>query len=124
MKQYAPVVIRIGMSLVIIWFGVQQMIDAPSWLGFLPEWTASLPISQMTFVYMNGIFEIIFGVSMALGMYTRIVALLLALHLFGITFSLGYTALAVRDFGLSIATLTVFLFGPDHISLDKYFESK
>jgi hypothetical protein len=52
-----------------------------------------------------------------LGIYTRISALFLGLHLFGIAFSLGINAVRIRDFGLAVATISVFLNGNDFMCL-------
>jgi uncharacterized membrane protein YphA (DoxX/SURF4 family) len=118
LKTLAPTFLRISMSLVILWFGVQQIIDPTSWLGFLPAWTASLPISQIHFIYFNGTFEIIFGIFLLIGFYTRIVALVLALHLLDIAYTVGYNAIGIRDLGLALSTMTIFLYGADGLTFD------
>jgi len=118
MKTSAPIVLRIGMSLIILWFGVQQIIDVTAWVGYLPAWTTVLPVSQHGLIYLNGTFEIVFGIFMLLGFYTRFVTVLLALHLFDITYVVGYNAIGMRDLGLAIATLAVFLYGEDAFSFD------
>ncbi len=53
------------------------------------------------------------------GLLTRIAAFILALHLAIITIELGYGETAVRDFGLTFATLSIALGGPDQWSLDQ-----
>jgi uncharacterized membrane protein YphA (DoxX/SURF4 family) len=122
MKKFAPILLRLSMAAVIIWFGVSQLTDPNSWLGFLPTWTATLPISQTALVYLNGWFELSFGLSLLFGFYTRFVALLLALHLLDITYIVGYNAIGIRDLGLALATISVFLFGSDTFSIDNLFE--
>jgi hypothetical protein len=42
-----------------------------------------------------------------MGIWTRWAALLLALHLAVITFDIGLSAIGVRDFGLTVATLAL-----------------
>ena len=118
MEKFAPILLRIGMAVVIVWFGVQQMQNPSPWIHFLPSWIGSLPIAPQTFVLLNGWFEVTFGLALLAGLYTRFVALLLGLHLLGIAASIGYGPLGVRDFGLAIATLTVFLAGAGQWSLD------
>ncbi|MEI6478815.1 MAG: DoxX family protein, partial [bacterium] len=107
--------------IIILWFGYQQIVDANSWLGFLPPWTTSLPISQIDLIYLNGTFEIVFGIFLLLGFYTRFAAVMLALHLFDITYTVGYDAIGVRDMGLAMSTLVVFFYGADSLSVDKIF---
>ena len=70
-------------------------------------------------VMANGIFEVIFGTLLGLGIFTRIVAIILAVHLISITFSLGYGETAVRDFGLAMATASIALGGADIWSLER-----
>ena len=67
---------------------------------------------------MNGTLEIVLGSLLLLGLFTRLCAFILALHLGGIMISLGYNDIAIRDFGLSLATFAVFLHGPDRLCWD------
>lgn len=124
MSKYSSHVVRIGLALVMLWFGSQQLLDATPWTSFLPEWVGSLPLSEIAFVHINGIFEVIAGTMLLCGLYTRIVSALLGLHLFGIVISLGMNATAVRDFGLVVGLASIFLTGPDSWSLDTKLDSK
>ena len=69
-------------------------------------------------------FELVFGLTLFVGFYTRLSAFLVALHLLDITFTVGYSAIGVKDFGLSISALAVFLSGSDIWSVDKIFEKE
>ncbi len=122
MQKYSQIVLRIGLGLVMIWFALQQLHSPLGWTSYLPSWTNSLPISQITFVYLNGWFEITFGILLIAGFYTRIVSCLLAIHMFGIVFSVGYNEIGVRDFGLAIALISIFLHGSSDWSLDRFFD--
>ncbi len=124
MSKYSSTVLRCGIALVMIWFGSQQLLNATPWTSFLPEWVGSLPLSEIAFVHINGIFEVIAGTMLFFGIYTRLVSALLGLHLFGIVISLGMNATAVRDFGLVVALASIFLTGPDQWSLDTKLKSK
>ena len=117
-KIYAPTVVRIGVSLVMLWFGLNQLFDSSSWIGYLPEFALNLPLEATTVVMFNGIFETIFGLALLLGLFTRFVAFILTLHLLGIISTLGYNEIAVRDFGLMLAMFSVFLHGPDKYCLE------
>ena len=139
-KGYAPSIVRIGVSLVFLWFGISQLINPESFLGYLPQWFYSHPLDMMHehslqmlhslplkphFVIMsNGVFETLFGTLLLLGVLTRISALLLALHLIGIIIGIGYNDIAVRDFGLMILTFSVFLNGSDKFCLENIFRLK
>lgn len=126
-KDYAPVIVRIGISLVFLWFGINQLFDSSSFLGYLPEWSYNNPLIQLnpaTLIFFNGSFEAVFGLLLLLGLLVRLSSLLLALHLLGIAISLGYNDVFVRDIGLVLATLSVFLNGADRLSLNKKIRIK
>lgn len=113
-SRYAPVVLRLGLAAVYVWFGVSQLVNSNAWTGLVAGWATGLSgMSALTIVHMNGWFEIVAGTLLAVGMYVRIVAGLLFLHLLVIVSHLGATAIGVRDFGLSMATLAIALQGDD-----------
>lgn len=114
-KTFAPILLRLSLSLLFLWFGVSQLIDQESFVSYVPSW---VPIDIFTAVMLNGIMEIVLGVLLAIGFFTRISAVLLAVHLVGIAISLGYNDLAMRDWALAFATVSVALYGPDEWSLD------
>ena len=121
LKLFSPITLRIGIALVFIWFGISQLSDPNSWFGYVPDYAVTLShLSVGTIVLFNGIFEIIFGSMLLFGFFTRFAALLLALHMLDITFTVGLDATGVRDFGLSIATIAIFLNGMDWFSLDRF----
>ena len=125
MKSSAPIILRIGLSLVFLWFGSQQLLHASMWVGLIPEWVLSLSqLSAATWVLFNGAFEIVFGLCLLAGYFTRITALLLAFHLLGIIFTVGYNDIGVRDFGLSMAAISIFLYGNDSWCLDRFLAKK
>ena len=123
MQKISPIILRVGIGAVIIWFGLQQLGNPSPWIGFLPLWTKSLPISQLSFVYLNGWFELISGILLIAGFFTQLVAGLLTLHLLGIVCSVGYSATGVRDLGITIALLSIFLHGTNSWSLDEFFQN-
>ena len=79
----------------------------------------NIPIPSVQILIMgNGLIETVFGLLLFAGLFTRLSALLLTIHLLGIAVSLGYNDILIRDLGLSLATFTVFLNGADKWSLD------
>jgi len=119
LPSYAPVILRLGMAAVFVWFGVSQLINSGAWVGLVPVWATNLlSMSAFSIVHLNGWFEIIMGSLLAVGILVRWVALILSLHLFVIASSLGTTAIGIRDFGLSIASLSVALSGNDRHSIE------
>ncbi len=118
LRTYAPTVLRFGMTAVILWFSLQQFLHPDQWVAYVPpSATALLHLSATTLVYVNGTFELVFGILLLFGWQVRIVALLLALHLFDIMWVVGYGQIGVRDFGLALATLVVAMNGPDPLCI-------
>ncbi len=119
LTKYAPVVTRFGLSLVFLWFGFTQVTGPELWTSLIPEFITNITrLSALTFVYLNGGMEIVLGILLILGIYTRISAFILALHLLFITIDVGYNAVGIRDLGLTIATFSIFLNGPDFLAIE------
>ncbi len=121
---HAPTILRVAMALLFLWFGISQISDPTSWIGFVPQSIATLThLSVNTLVMINGTAEIILGTMLLLGLCTRVVAFLLFLHLLDITFTVSLDAIGIRDLGLAIAVFIVFLNGWDYYTLDRYIRS-
>lgn len=120
----ATVLLRIALGLVFLWFGSNQLMNPSGWSGFLPDVALSFPLSPETLIQANGSFEILFAVLLLVGFFTRIVALLLAIHLGAIVLSVGFNEIGVRDFGLTCATLSLFFLPPDSLTFDFKFPRK
>jgi len=115
-SQYAPVVLRLALAAVYVWFGVSQIINSNAWTALVPSWATGLSgMSALTVVHVNGWFELVAATLLAMGISVRIIAGVLFVHLLIITTHLGATAIGVRDFGLSFASLAVSLFGEDFL---------
>jgi len=115
----APVILRLGLVFVFVWFGLNQLLYPVRWESYIPEWVLSVSgQSAEKFVYMNAWFELVCAVLLALGSRIRFVASLLVVHMLTIIFAVGFTAVGVRDIGLMLALVAVVLHGPDMYSLD------
>ena len=115
---YAPSLLRYGMAAVILWFSFAQFSNASQWTAYVPDSVVSMTgINAIILVYFNATFELIFGTLLVFGWQTRIVALLLAAHLFDIMYVVGYGEIGVRDFGLAIGTLVVCMNGADALCI-------
>ncbi len=112
------------MAAVFYWFGFMQILNPSMFSFYVPQPIADLfGSAELASVY-NGVFEIIFATLLLLGAFTRITALLLAIHLVGITITVGFTATGVRDFGLTIATFALVGFGSGKWGLDTFIAKK
>lgn len=117
-RHYAAPTLRIGISLVFLWFGLTNIFNPEMLLGYLPGFVYTLPIQATTFMIINGIVETLLAVLMLTGLFTRMSALLYGLHVLSIVFGVGYHDVAIRDFGLAVAAFAIFLYGPDQWTLD------
>ena len=117
---YAPSLLRYGMAAVILWFRFAQFSNASLWTAYVPDSIVSMTgLSAVVLVYFNAIFELVFGILLVFGWQTRIVALLLAAHLFDIMYVVGYGEIGVRDFGLAVGTFVVFMNGTDMLCIQQ-----
>lgn len=119
-KIEGSLVLRLVMAFVFFYFGFAQLTDAASWTSYLPSFISLIPISATKFVLLNGWFEIVSAVLLILGAYTRLVAFLLSIHLFGIAFSIGMNGVGVRDIGLAGAMLSLVFSGAGKMSADEF----
>jgi uncharacterized membrane protein YphA (DoxX/SURF4 family) len=118
---YAIPALRISMALVFLYFGISQLIRPETFIGWLPSEMSMIPIDSRIIVIFNGMFETFFGTLLLLGLYSRTSAFLLGAHLFGITLTIGFTEIGVRDFGLAMATLALIIMPKSEFSLDYVF---
>ena len=108
------------MSGVLLWFGTEQLLHSVDWVGYVPPAAVAFSgISAHTIVLANGSAEIASGVLLFLGVFTRVVALIMAVHLGVIALSLGNNAVAVRDWGLTAAMLGLVFTGAGAFGFDR-----
>lgn len=105
-------ILRFGLAAVFLWFGFSQLLDGIHWVSLVPDWAVNLVhLPPAMIVLGNGLFEVVLGGLLAMGLWVRLSALLLGLHLALITFDIGLTAIGVRDFGLVAATIALAFLG-------------
>ena len=74
-KNYGISVVRIGLSLVYLWFGSNQLMHPEKWTSLIPSYaTKIIPVSAHALVLGNGGFEIVFGLLLLVGFYSRFAA--------------------------------------------------
>lgn len=111
-QQWGFVVLRIGMAIIFFWFGTSQLMHPEMWTGFVPGWASQYFWSVEQITLINGLFETIAATLIIFNIFTRLVALVLAIHVFIIALTLGLNPIGVRDIGLSIATLSLAMLHP------------
>lgn len=112
--------LRWSLAFVFLWFGFSQISNVAMWTSFVPAWAASI-MDPGVLVLMNGLLEIVAGALLAFGIASRWVGLVLGLHLLVISVGLGLTAIGVRDIGLALATLSLFLMAHNELPIGEYF---
>lgn len=117
-KEYAAPLVRIPIALVFIWFSVNQLMIPSDWVGYMPKFLQQMP-NPDTIILVNASVVLLLALMLLVGAYTRIVASLLGLHLMFIAFSLNWSSIAIRDFGLAFATLSIALHGSDRLCLKR-----
>lgn len=123
MKFSSAILLRWSLVALFVWFGFQQLVSPSDWVGFLPEWTGYFPIPGEMLVQLNGLFELILATLLFIGVYTRVSAALLGVHLLGIAITAG-GAIGVRDAALAMATIALALSEPDQWTLDAKHHNK
>lgn len=118
-SSYGPALVRWGLGIVFLAFGIWQFIDPSYWIGYLPDQALSVGLSAQQLIIANGILDTALGALLLLGLFTRIAAAVAALHLLSIAVSVGWNDVAVRDIGLALAALGVMLHGPDKWTIDR-----
>ena|SRR5665213_2968783 len=114
---FAPIVLRLGLAGVFVWFGTSQILDQSMWTSFIPTWAADLTgLSNIKLVLANGCFEVVMAVLLVFGFWVRPVAALLFLHMCSIVATVGLDSIGVRDVAIATGLLSVTLSGNDIIS--------
>ena len=116
MRNWGIILLRLGLASVFLWFGVEQLINPLEWIGFVPDFASKFFLNTTQIVLINGLFETLGATLLILGVYTRLIALLLGLHMLGIAISIGINPIGVRDFGLAFATISLGLIGYEKIN--------
>jgi len=122
-EKYTSLLIRLGLSIVFLLFGIDKFIRPLFWSAFVPKFLSDIiPFSLNNFIYLIGIIETILGALILIGLFTRVASILSAMHLLLIIISLaipiGYNDIIVRDLGLFFMALTLSFFKNYQFSLD------
>lgn len=110
--KYPYLFIRFGLAVVFFWFGVGKLLNPQYWLNaWVPLWLINF-ISQhgfngTQFIYLNGIFEILVGLSLVSNIFIKLFSTLAIFFLIVILTVNGFTEVTVRDIGLISGFLAI-----------------
>lgn len=108
MIDYGKVILKTGLGLVFLYFGLSQLIEPTRWVDLVPEIFTQFTDIKII-IYLNGIFDTLIALFLFCGIFIKIISILGFIHLIAISlFSLGFTPSGVRDFGLALAMLSLF----------------
>ena len=108
LEPYAPLVLRVGLAFVFMWFGWSGVSNPTIWTGLVPAWTAAIAAPE-SLVQAHGIFELVFGLLLFAGIGTRIVATLLLINLIHTITLLSWGPIMTRDIAIATTLLSVAL---------------
>jgi uncharacterized membrane protein YphA (DoxX/SURF4 family) len=113
-KEIGVYILRLGLAVVFLYFGISQILDQSKWIYFVPDRFLNFYINEVLkqkLVFINGIFDLIIALSLISGIFIRIFSILGFIHLLSITiFSLGFEPSGIRDLGLAFAMLSLFFY--------------
>ncbi|MEM3127339.1 MAG: DoxX family protein [Candidatus Woesearchaeota archaeon] len=124
-NDYITLLLRIGLGVVLIYFGFLNITAPETYMSFVPEQLTRY-VAAIFLMQINGVVEILFGLFLIGGLYRRIVAVLVGLHILGIAFLMWSVApdISARDFGLALAAFALSMMNEDKHSLDKKWREK
>jgi uncharacterized membrane protein YphA (DoxX/SURF4 family) len=123
-SRYAPSIARFGVGIVFFIFGIDQLVNPENWVIWLPSFIYGFGIDVINLIYVNGVFDLVIGVLLLAGIYTRIISFIGILHLLGVILSMGYNEVAVRDLGILLVLISIFLQGSDSLCIESLKRTK
>ncbi len=106
--------LRLGLAAVFFWFGGDKFFHPTYWLNaWIPDWVVALGgyigIDSIPLVYLNGVFDVLIGLSLVTGVFIRFFSFLGAVILLGIFVFIGPSEITIRDIGLIGGLVAIFL---------------
>ncbi|MBI2062666.1 MAG: DoxX family membrane protein [Candidatus Yanofskybacteria bacterium] len=104
-SRYSYLALRLGLAVVFLWFGIDKMFRPAYWLNaWVPQniqtLIAQFSVTGLQFIYLNGIFEILVGLSLITGVFAKFFSVLAILFLLSVLIFVGISEVTVRDFAM------------------------
>jgi uncharacterized membrane protein YphA (DoxX/SURF4 family) len=104
--------LRFCLGFILIWFGIQQVINPSEWTGFVPEIISShSPVGGIGLIFVHGALLTIAAIGISVGLFPKSASLLAATLLLEIIVVLSVKGnsggLIVRDIGLLVMALVL-----------------
>jgi uncharacterized membrane protein YphA (DoxX/SURF4 family) len=111
---HGTTVLRVGLALVFAYFSVMQFIDPEIFTSYLPDFLQGSGASL--YLYLNATLDGLLALCFAFGVFPKLAPLVGAIHLLIIALTMGFNDVAVRDFGLAMACLSLVFIHEEHLS--------
>ena len=103
--RYSYLALRLGLAAVFLWFGIDKMFHPSYWLNAwvplgIQSLIGSFSLTGLQFIYLNGIFEILVGLSLVTGVFMKFFSVLAVLFLVSVLIFIGISEVTVRDFAM------------------------
>lgn len=104
-SKFSYLALRLGLAFVFLWFGIDKIFHPLYWLNaWVPDSIESLVlrvnIGLTEFMYLNGIFEILVGLSLITGVFIKVLSILAIIFLINIIAFVGISEVTIRDLAL------------------------
>ena len=98
-------ILRIGLAAVFLWFGIDKFFHPTYWInawvpGGVLSFFDKFGVNDLQFIYLNGIFEVLVGLSLLTGVFIKFFSALAILFLVLIFIFIGFNEVVIRDVGL------------------------
>jgi len=106
--------LRFCLGFILVWFGIQQVINPGEWVRFIPEIVSSYsPVGGIGLIFLHGALLTLAAIGISLGLFPKWASLLAAALLLEIIVILliggDSSGLIVRDIGLLVMALVLAL---------------
>ncbi|MBS3143557.1 DoxX family membrane protein [Candidatus Woesearchaeota archaeon] len=114
----ATLILRVALGFIFFWFGMDKIINPIDWKGFItPALSKLIFVDLGIFILLLGIIEIILGIMLILGLFTRTASVIVLIHLIMVVMTQGFNQISIRDFGLIAIALYLIMIKSDYLSL-------
>ena len=127
-EQGAKFILRFGIGLVWLLFGIDKFLAPTNWFGYIPTWFTpvlqAIGLETTLFIYILAIAEALIGLALLTGFLTRWVAAVATLMLVPIILSQWFNEIAIRDIGLFAMSLALWIAPETMWSVDGWRKRK
>lgn len=105
-------ILRIGLAVVFLWFGVDKFIQPQYWINaWVPQTVIDVVgksgLSAQDFIHLIGILEVLIALSLITGFFARYFSAAGACFLVVVVLSSGFNEVLIRDIGLNGALIAL-----------------